>query len=212
MVMSEHPEWAEGLYDNPPVPDEDILLPNLSEIMEMSSFSSLKPAVKALRDASTVQRLSNEEVVEVNSRPTPPPEVPTPAAEPDTSAIDFGQDFVTKSLDSIFAMNNNTYTVTTAGGSTQILPEATIQAGSPAPATGGSERATQLATPSGPSMGSSVRARRQSKRMANELPGGAATPVAKRSRKEGMSDIAEQIVEKQVEEGIKGDIAFLESI
>lgn len=200
-VIRDHPEWAQGLYDNPPVPDEDILLPNLSDIMENTVFANLKPGVKALKEAATVRRLSMEEIAEVLSRPTPPPEEPSAVVEQDSSTIEFSQDFMAKSLDSLFALNNNPFS--TAGPSTSPLPM---------PEAAETATAAPAGTPSGPSLGSSVRARRQAKRMANELPGGAAAPVAKRVRKEGMSDIAEQIVEKQVEEGIKGDIAFLEAL
>jgi hypothetical protein len=183
-VQQAFPDWADKLYDNPPVPEEDVLLPSLSEVMEASVFSHLRPRVKALRDASIVRRLSPEEVIEVNARP-PPPEEPS---VPDTS-VDFGTDFMSKSLDEIFSITNSPFVV--PGSSTMIqLPE--------------------VSSPSnGPSAGSSVRARRQAKRAATETPGGAATPVVKRVKTQGMADIAEQIVEKQVEEGIQGDTAFL---
>ena len=186
-VIQAFPEWAAKLYDNPPVPEEDVLLPSLGEVMDASVFIHLKPRVKALREASTVQKLSAEEVAEINARPPPPPESPT--ADP---SVDFTNDFVTKSLDEIFQLTNNPFVV--PGSSTIIqFPESS-------------------GTPSGPSAGSSVRARRQAKRAATETPGGAATPVPKRVKAQGMADIAEQIVEKQVEEGLQGDTAFLSGL
>lgn len=184
-VQKTHPEWARGLYENPPVPEEDVLLPNLSDVMEASVYSHLRPKVKDLREATSPARLSAEEVKVVNERPMQ--EEITKGDE--TPTIDYTQDFMSKSLDSLFAITNNPFAMSGAAA-TATLPEA-----SP-----------------GPSLGSSQRARRQAKRLASELPGGAATPVMKRTKKEGVPDIAEQIVEKQVEEGLQGDKSFLEAL
>ena len=64
----------------------------------------------------------------------------------------------------------------------------------------------------GPSPGSSVRARKQSKKLASELPGGAAMPVPKRWRGKAEDAVIEGDEGVEVELDLRGDGAFLDSL
>ena len=209
-VQRANPEWAAGLYDNPPVPEEDTLLPSLSSVMDSSAYAHLKPQIKAHHDATNVRRLSQEEVNDINSRPVESLPLPSsesldaaqgqasgPGAESTPGAgtgageganEEMNQDYVSRGLDSLFNITNGAFTVNHQGA---IVPVSEMVAG--------------------PSAGSSVRARRQAKRAAVEAPGGAATPVPKRL-KDTVSGIASEIVSKEVEKDLIGDSAFLGSL
>ena len=184
-IQEENPGWAAGLYDNPPVPDEDLHLANLSEVMEASIFAHLRPQVKALRQAATVTQLSLEEIAEVLSRPTPSPDDPI---EPDNQ--DLTTEFMARSLDSMFNLTNHPFAIP---GSNTIIPY---------------PEAAQVK----PGAGSSAKARRLTKRDVNEAPTGSATPVAKKFRSNAMVDYTAEDVVDQVEGVIEGDKNFLEGL
>ena len=197
-VQLEHPEWARGLYDNPPLPDEDALLPSLPEVMNASVYSHLRPRVKAAREAISVPFLTSGEVAEINSRPPMSgtdnlPDVDTPDTSFDLAA---SADIISRNLDSLFALSTNPF-IGTSTSTTTGPPNA-----------GGGLPDTA------PSTGTSLRARKQNKRFANELPGGAATPVPKRRRgREGMEVEGEGDEEnREVEGDLQGDGAFLQSL
>lgn len=186
-IQDDNPIWAAGLYDNPPVPEEDLNLANLSEVMEASIFAHLRPQVKAMRQAATVTHLSIEEVAEVLSRPTPSPDEPI---EPDSQ--DLTTEFMARSLDSMFNLTNHPFAIP---GSNTIIPY---------------PEAAQVK----PGAGSSAKARRLTKRDVNEAPTGSATPVAKRFKGNNtMVDFTgDVVVDNQVEGVIEGDKNFLEGL
>ena len=177
-IVAAYPSWARGLYENPPLPAEDSILPTLPEVMNASMFTALKPRIKLLRDASTVSTLTPAEISDINSRPDDlfPSDIPDDL--PSTHE-DLNLDFVSSNLESFVAM-------------------AAAQASNPDPflylAPVGNE---------GPSAGSSIRARKQAKRLGGEMPGGAATPVAKRLKGDG--DVG-------IEGDLEGDASFLDGL
>lgn len=229
-VQQDYPDWAQGLYDNPPVPEEDRLLPNLTDVMSANAFYHLKPRVRQSRDAAIIVRLSPEEVQDVLTRPdtdqTPigtgtldesvvAASVAAAASggDPDASFDLSTADFMSaRGLESIVALASsqlvNPFATpahpTGVPASAHFPPnlQATHAALMPygvdvSPAT------TAGGTIHGPSPGSSVRARRQAKRMMSEVPGGAATPVAKKRRPAG---------EPEPEVDLSGDASFLDSL
>lgn len=236
-VQAEFPDWAQGLYDNPPIPEEDALLPSLPEVMGASLYASLKPRIKAVRASEDVQLLLPDEVLAINSGPDefPPtsasaldqlesasasasvpmgttPTGPIPVSvsaeaedELQLEDIDLGtSEFMSRNLESFVAM---------AAAQTSNPFMTNPLAPLPGPAGSGLTDA-----PVGPGMGSSVRARKQSKRSAREVPGGAATPVAKRLRSElglgvGQGDVQGAGAGTPApEDEIGGDSSFLESL
>lgn len=230
-VQAEYPEWAQGLYDNPPIPEEDALLPSLPEVMGASLYASLKPRIKALRASTDVQLLLPGEVLEINSSPDELPPASASALDQLESAsasvplggtptgliagsaeveeelqledIDLGtSEFMSRNLESFVAM-----------AAAQTSNPFMTNPLAPLPGSSGLNDA-----PVGPGMGSSVRARKQSKRSAREVPGGAATPVAKRLRSEFRGAVGQGEVEGEgagtpaPEDEIGGDSTFLESL
>ena len=160
--------------------------------MNAGVYSHLMPMVKESREAAIARpSLSHEEVSEILSRPTLPRTLPSTnqADDPESAAADANlePDFMSRSLESFVALasNANPYV--------------------PAPL-GASSSAAEIAGV-GPSPGSSIRARKQAKRLASELPGGAATPVPKRKRAR-----EEEKEEVQVERDLKGDGTFLDTL
>ena len=191
-VQASHPVWASGLYDNPPLPEEDALLPSLPQVMNASVFQHLQPMVKMARETTITRPLSDVEVTSILSGSTIQPGTLRLTGDVDT--MDTGgldTDFMSRSLESFVALASQPV----ASGSSDVY--------------GLTHRLPALSTPVdnsplGPiSSGSSLRARKQAKKLASELPGGAATPVPKRMRPEE---------EQEVEGDLKGDGAFLDSL
>ncbi|OCF36246.1 hypothetical protein I316_02119 [Kwoniella heveanensis BCC8398] len=83
-VQQENAEWAKGLYDNPPIPEEDAAAPSLPEVMGMPMYAHLKPLVKAAREKANPAVLSKEEIEEINNRVI----TPEGAIEADQSILD----------------------------------------------------------------------------------------------------------------------------
>lgn len=200
-VQEQFPDWAAGLYDNPPVSDEDKLLPNLPDIMNTNAFLHIKPKAKLAREAAIVPRMTAEEIREVladtdTHQPATLDETSAAvaaaaAAEGDSFDLT-NADFMNRGLESIVALASS-------GG---LLNPFT----SPTPASLGSHSllpmSLDVSHAHGPSAGSSVRARRQAKRMMSEVPGGAATPVPKRRKAD----------DEDEEVDISGDASFLDSL
>lgn len=207
-VQEQFPEWAQGLYDNPPVAEEDRLLPNLPDVMNANAFFHLKPRVKAARDAAQVQRLSPQEVADVLARDDSVvldeagvSAVAAAAADADGSFDLSSADFMSaRGLESIVAL---------ASGSLMnpFAPSASASPAAPLP-----HSQTHPLIPlgldvgpaHGPSPGSSVRARKQAKRMMSEVPGGAATPVPRKRRRDGEPE-ADEV-------DLSGDASFLSAL
>ncbi|TXT05293.1 uncharacterized protein COLE_06613 [Cutaneotrichosporon oleaginosum] len=187
-VQEQNPEWAEGLYDTPPVPDEDKLLPSLSDVMNANAFYHLKPRIKQLRAESVVPRMTPDEVQATLNDPSLEETHAAVAAatlEDDFNALAPGYDWTTgRGLESVIAM---------AAGLQPIQPILPLNLDPPS----GPQH--------GPSLGSSVRARKQAKRMMSEAPGGAATPVPKRFR-------ADDGGEDDVDMELNGDTSFLDEL
>lgn len=214
-VQAAFPEWAADLYDNPPVPDEDNLLPNLPDVMNANAFFHLRPKIKQAVDNATITQLSAEEVQEVLNRADTDQDTlleetgaavaaAAAAADNDVPFDLASADFMSaRGLESIVAMASGHLM-----GNPFASPSAPSASAPPplAPHTQhpllplGVEFASATA---GPSPGSSVRARKQAKRMMSELPGGAATPVPKKRR---AGDPEPQEVD------LSGDTSFLDSL
>lgn len=224
-VQQDFPDWSQGLYDNPPVAEEDNLLSNLPDVMSANAFYHLKPKVKQMTDAAKIARLSPEDVQAILSRPETDHQPPlldetgaavaaaTAAAnaDPDTS-FDLTTDFMSaRGLESIVALAsgqllNPFVTPTAAHASTSAAATlAHAHAANPLAALSGLGDVTGSSVVHGPSPGSSVRARKQAKRMMSEVPGGAATPVPRKRRREGDIDPSETV-------DMSGDASFLETL
>jgi len=195
-VQAQHSEWAKGLYDNPPLPEEDARLSSLETVMNASVYQHLQPMAKVARDAAIARPLSPEEVTEILSRPAVR-NVNT-MEDPDSPEGITDPAFMSRSLESFVALasqpansSNDPFVLAHAS---PIAPLANIDG-----------------SLIGPSPGSSIRARKQSKRLASELPGGAATPVPKKRRATEEDGDGEE-VEVEVEGDLKGDGSFLDSL
>lgn len=161
--------------------------------MNASVYQHLQPMAKVARDAAIARPLSPEEVTEILSRPAVR-NVNT-MEDPDSPE---GIAFMSRSLESFVALasqpansSNDPFVLAHAS---PIAPLANIDG-----------------SLIGPSPGSSIRARKQSKRLASELPGGAATPVPKKRRATEEDGDGEE-VEVEVEGDLKGDGSFLDSL
>jgi len=187
-VQRQNPEWAKDLYDTPPIPEEDqVGLSNLSDVMEASIYAHLRPQVKALRTACTVDHLSPEQVQEVLSRP---------AAVADLTSLDTDNlemtEFMSRSFDSMFTVTNNPF----------AIPNTAFQAPMPEPA---------AAAPAKTGVGSSANARRLTRKAIEEAPTGSATPV-KRFKGDPGADAAERQAAQRTVEGLETDAAFFDQL
>ncbi|EIW68940.1 hypothetical protein TREMEDRAFT_57045 [Tremella mesenterica DSM 1558] len=152
-VQRDNPDWAEGLYDTPPIPDSDALFPSLSEVMSSARHQHLIIRAQIAKQAADVTPLGPEEIQDVLNR---------------TEDMDVDPD-------------GSFELVTDGGGATEGLSTLVDLQELGPPSIGDGQIV-------GPSPGSSVRARKQAKRSAAELPGGAAMPVAKRLRDDETGD------------------------
>ena len=205
-VIASNPEWAQGLYDTPPIPEDDISLPSLSEVLNSPAYSHLVPKVHAARASSQVTLMTPEQVAEINARPV--------------EELSIGQldEETTLDLASAAAAAGNLDFLSATDGFGQ--PDSNDIGPSSPPGEGHaisiSHDTTDLpplfpeGPPVGPAPGSSIRARKQAKRLASELPGGAAVPVPKRLRTDGglgmglgdgLADVSE--------DDVRADAAFL---
>ncbi|KAL7420018.1 hypothetical protein Q5752_004982 [Cryptotrichosporon argae] len=215
-VAARFPEWAAGLYDNPPVSDEDALLPGLTDVMASSAYAHLKPRVRHALAAATVRKMDADEVEAVLAAPDDLVGTVTPIAgatgsgggalppaldEPD---LDF---MSTRGLENFVNLVHGGPLLQPFGPGAGMGVGVGVGALSPAgpsnpfaPTTGASAAA---ASPGERGAGSSLRARKQAKRLASEVPGGAAMPVPKRRR--DRADANDDI-------DLSGDASFLESL
>jgi hypothetical protein len=190
--------------------------------MNANAFFHLRPRIKAAVDSASITRLSPEEVHDVLTRPdneaamleeTGAAVAAAAAAEADAASFDLASaDFMSaRGLESIVALAQNH--LMNPFASSAPAPPLPIAPAAPVhhPHSHSHTHAHALlplgidvaASPTGPSAGSSVRARKQAKRMMSEVPGGAATPVAKKRREEvpGVDDV-----------DLAGDTSFLDSL
>ncbi|WRT63867.1 uncharacterized protein IL334_000792 [Kwoniella shivajii] len=211
-VQQENTEWAKGLYDNPPIPDDDSNLPNLSDVMSMGIYASLKPLLKEAKEKANPRILSKEEVEDINNKEISteePMELDQSILDPATLSIGVGLGEGTNNNNSdyatLLALNRLTAAANPGGDETPNSSSNTSPV--PLPQTPGSTSTSNainnLANPFshstsnplaglsgitehvlGPSFGSSIRARKLGKRSVSEFPGGAATPVPKRIKKD----------------------------
>nr|XP_019014623.1 uncharacterized protein I206_00706 [Kwoniella pini CBS 10737]OCF53404.1 hypothetical protein I206_00706 [Kwoniella pini CBS 10737] len=229
-VQKDNPEWAQGLYDNPPISEENSRLPSLTEVMALSIYIPLKAPLKAAKEKSNPAIIPLDQVEEILSRPdrspTPPPPASLPISQegqnpPSVSSVNANPLEIDQSLDSSFigdvpntgnseneyatllalnrleklspdvnmeisessdnTMNGNNNNNNKRKRNTSSLPPGTENLFI-IPATSnilGNLTPVNEPVP-GPSAGSSWRARKLGKRLASEVPGGAATPVPKR--------------------------------
>lgn len=218
-VQEQFPDWAAGLYDTPPVPDEDKLLPTLADVMNANAFYHLKPRIKQLRAEAVVPRMTPEEVQEVLASDTATLEETHAAvaaaagiAEDDFNAAlasPGAYDYLSgRGLESVIAMASNlnafapSIAPTTPGNA---QPQAQTQHTAPIIPL---SLEMPTGTPHGPSPGSSVRARKQAKRMMSEVPGGAATPVPKKPK----TDDGTEHDGAGIDMEISGDASFIEAL
>lgn len=173
-VIAANPEWAEGLYDNPPVPEGDSLLPALTHVMNATVYQHLRPIIKLTRESFKIPRLPAEEIREVLDRPeselTPGTAAPlleafasaTPNADTSTAGLHL-------SIETLVSMTQNAY-MTTNPLANQLASLDAAEHG---------ETLTPSRYP-----GSSQYARRMGKRSASDHPDGAIAPVSKRAKAE----------------------------
>lgn len=144
-VQRAYPEWAQGLYDDPPVPPVDAPLPDLQRAMRTREFAGLLTALSRSHTQHSTADFSDPQRSLESRADVPDPET----------------------LPSIYELAPSVRT---------LVPEA-----GPADSTEGDDGQADSKR-RGPRPGTSLRARKQSKRSTREAPEGAATPVAKRPR------------------------------
>lgn len=170
-VVAENAMWAEGLYDNPPIPEGDALLPSLQEVMVSNAFQHLRPIVKHMREFCDVKQMTAEEIEAVLAQPdeevVPTITAVNDAMKNDIPSSDSVNDTLDLSLDTLVKMTENQYLVPGSLDSQLANLEAT-------------DTGVGIGTPSKSSLGTSVHARRMGKRTSLLPPGGAAMPVPKR--------------------------------
>ncbi|ODN75215.1 hypothetical protein L202_06412 [Cryptococcus amylolentus CBS 6039] len=213
-----YPEWAKGLYDNPPIPAEDEGLPTLAEILSTPPYARLRHLLHVAKARMYPKRLDDEQIAQINSG------IDLSHLEgiyvPYLGTGDNGQGSAPITLE-----GEGEY-MTTFAALSQLASNS--HGGSPRPELAGPPGSSGLSNdaannwlyhspgpstsqpsgtpgpppaPSAPTavaesekQGSSQRARRLGKRMASEVPGGAVTPVAKHPRRQshagmGMFDV-----------------------
>lgn len=181
-VQRAYPEWAQGLYDDPPVPTADAPLPDLQRVMCTREFAGLLAALSR-------NHLQHASIIEASD---PPPQISEPRVHiPDPSA-----------LPSLYDIAPNARTLVSDDGG------AGRAEGDDSSAVDGKRRT--------PRPGTSLRARKQSKRSTREAPEGAATPVAKRPRvgdpADGLPTGSEQAGLADIEGDLDEDRSFLASL
>lgn len=206
-VIRANPEWAEGLYDNPPIPEGDALLPQLNQVMDATVYQHLRTLVKFTRDQANVTRLSPEQVREVLERPDAidPDQIgPMIAAWPgDTphppqlvGEINSGvKPDLDLSLETLVSMTQNSYMATNPLANQLALAAMESQSHSQSQSQSQSQDREDSGSVVGvgggagigsPSRsgklwpGSSQQARKMGKRTASDAPGGAVEPIPKR--------------------------------
>lgn len=195
-VQEQYPDWAAGLYDTPPVPDEDKLLPTLADVMNANAFYHLKPRIKQLRAEAIVPRMTPEEVQEVLASDGATLEETHAAV---AAAAGLEDDFnLTPAYDYLSGRGLENIITMASGMGVNAFTQPIQQPLIPLP----------LELPGaqhGPSPGSSVRARKQAKRMMSEVPGGAATPVPKKHK-------AAEEADPEIDMELSGDASFLAAL
>jgi hypothetical protein len=194
-VAAEFPEWAQGLYDNPPIPEGDNLLPSLNEVMNSNAYQHLKPLVKLTREAFNVPRLSAQEVEVINAQPA---EEITATITPILDA--FAKTEPLQDLSNVNMTENHYMAAGSLDSQLAQFDSATDN---------GNIAASAAGTPSKPPLGTSVHARKMGKKIALP-PGGAATPVAKRFKTDGQT--MGQSAYNEAEEDLVADAGFLEAL
>lgn len=197
-IIAKYPDWAKDLYDNPPIPDGDNLLPSLGDVMNTSAYQHLRPAVKLMHDLHNIPRLSPDQVQAVLDQPDEEIQPVVNSvfddmfkAEPSTST-DLGSDSIDISLDSLVNMTENPYLA--ASRLTTTLENSGM---------------SDLGTPSRITPGTSVQARKMGKRTATLPPGGAAMPVPKRHKGDGNGSTLGDGEQDEVDQEVSIDSAFL---
>lgn len=186
-VIQANPIWAEGLYDNPPIPEGDMLLPQLAQIMDATVYQHLRPLVKYMRDSSNVARLStSEEVQEILAGPEdqasgsidPMVDAFLSARPVDSSSSELGNANLDLSLETLVSMTQNSYMATNPLANQLAL--AAMSTTHDVDETG----ADSFSRKSKFWPGSSQQARKMGKRTASDVPEGAVEPVPKRIKGE----------------------------
>lgn len=169
-VAAENAMWAEGLYDDPPIPEGDALLPSLQEVMATNAFQHLRPIVKLVRDFNNVRQFTPQEIEAITAQDDSEI-VPTVAPINDAFANGMPiQDIdLDISLDNLVNLTDNQFMVSGSLDS-QLANLDTSSAG--------------VGISSKPVLGTSVHARKMGKRSSLLPPGGAAMPVPKRFKAE----------------------------
>ncbi|WVQ83919.1 hypothetical protein IAT38_006063 [Cryptococcus sp. DSM 104549] len=215
-VQRDNPEWARGLYDNPPVPADDEPLPVLSEVMSDPGYMMLRHMVREAKDRANPKVLSTDQVEQVNSH------VEVDQLLRDNGDIDNEGHYMatfaalTQLANTNGAQGSSTPSRTATPGPSTFpvdhplhphhahhlhhAAHGSIPSTPSAPHSGSAPPIPPAHNPLGSisglidspvtPYGSSQRARKLGKRTASEFPGGAATPVAKRTRGDGGPAVA----------------------
>jgi hypothetical protein len=197
-VIAKYPEWARDLYDNPPIPDGDNLLPSLGDVMNSTVYQHLRPAVKLMHDLHNIPRMSSEQIDAVLAQPDEEIQPAVNAvfdemfkAEPTTDLSSVNIDL---SLDSLVNMTENPYLANNplANRLTTTLETSGM---------------SDMGSPFKVTPGTSVQARKMDKRTATLPPGGATMPVPKRQKLDGSTLGDGQ--QDEVDQEVSADSAFL---
>lgn len=234
-MQRENPDWAKGLYDNPPIPPEDEALPKLSDLLSQPVYAGLRQIVHEAKDRANPKVLTNEQIEQINSGVdlslleglnVPP------------AGLEGEGEYMTFAALTQLASNSEVNSSRPSGLPEQLVvhddapstpnhshvhsafPSSSITAATPLtthiPGVGPSPIPlpyTGTDASSAARSGTSMRARKLGKRAASEFPGGAATPVPKRQRIVGaLENEGEEDRDAEVEVVLGGDAAFLEEI
>lgn len=234
-VQRENPDWAKGLYDNPPIPPEDEALPKLSELLSQPAYAGLRQIVHEAKDRANPKMLTNEQVEQINSGVDlslleglniPP------------AGLEGEGEYMTFAALTQLASNSEVSSSRPSGLPEQLVvhddapstpdhkyvhsafPSSSITAATPLATHLSGVGPSPIPLPytgtdasSAARSGTSMRARKLGKRAASEFPGGAATPVPKRQRVVGaLENEGEEDRDAEVEEVLGGDAAFLEEM
>lgn len=183
-VIEANPEWARGLYDNPPIPEADNLLPHLTQVMNATVYQHLVPLVKLTRDSVHVPRFPPDQIHDMLQTTQTASHADPSASEADAGTIgpmieafhsaqpssDSSNINLDLSLETLVYMTQNSYMATNPLANQLALASVNPDELKPPP----------------PKIwpGSSQQARKMGKRTASEAPGGAVEPVPKRVKGE----------------------------
>ena len=186
-VIRQNPVWSEGLYDDPPIPEGDALLPQLNQVMDTSVYQHLRPLVKHVRESCNIARLAPDVIQEVLDRPDDVKQGTInnmmnafADAQPISGSLETTTNNYSNldlSLEALVTMTQNSFMTTNP-----LANQLALYAMEPHQHDYQSLTTLELqdSYKPKPGPGSSQQARKMGKRTASEAPGGAVEPVPKK--------------------------------